>query len=55
MGTDRGFVVQGKRFDVLSQGINSAAFERLCERMKKHCGRLLHELNQEIVSLETAA
>ena len=54
-GEDNGFVVQARLFDVMSEYISVPKFRDLCTHMKVRCTEQLRELNQRLVSIETAA
>ena len=47
-GTSRGFLVQSRPFDLLSERIDVKSFCSMCEKMINHCTDKLFELNRRL-------
>jgi hypothetical protein len=54
-GNNRGFSIQGRPFDILSQGIPARTLLAMCKKLELHCHHELYEINKEIVCIESAA
>ena len=47
-GTDLGFVVQSKPYDILAEPIDAQVFLALCTKFSNHCFDLMYELNRRL-------
>jgi hypothetical protein len=53
-GTELGFVVESKLYDILSEPIDVQLFLALCKKLSYHCFDLMHALNSKLSSDEDA-
>lgn len=51
-GTNAGFTMSGRLFDLLSEPIDTGLFSAMCETLKGHCFNTMMDLNRRIVELE---
>ncbi|MEW6325160.1 MAG: hypothetical protein AB1515_07210 [Nitrospirota bacterium] len=50
-GSAKGFVMQGRLFDILSENIDRGTFHAICSKMKRHCNNKLFALNRKLSNL----
>ena len=53
-GTQSGFTMQGKIFDLLAEKIDVALFRVICDAMRYHCFNTMLELNRKMATIENA-
>lgn len=51
-GSSKGFIMQGRPFDILSESIDYTLFRSLCSKMEELCVNQLFDLNRKLSALE---